>query len=145
MKKSLIANIGLIAASVFTLIFLALSYVGLSGYQIIAWIQYLASGDITITILTLLVLFTLVLAVAILAISIVALLGDLGVVKSEKAIAGLNKANFILSIIFAIIAIATMVMIIVLASTVGIGCILNTIFAVAALVFAILNKVWAKK
>ena len=144
MKKSLIANIGLIAASVFTLIFLALSYVGLSGYQIIAWIQYLASGDITITILTLLVLFTLVLAVAILAISIVALLGDLGVVKSEKAIAGLNKANFILSIIFAIIAIATMVMIIVLGGF-GIGALLTAIAAIAALVFAILNKVWAKK
>ncbi len=145
MKKSLIANIGLIAASVLTLIFLALSYVGLSGYQIIAWIQYLASADIVTIILALFILFTLILAIAILAISIIALLGDLGVVKSEKAIAGLNKANLILSIILTIIAIVTMVMIIVLASTVGIGCILNTIFAIAALVFAILNKVWAKK
>lgn len=147
MKKSLITKIILVAASVLSLVFLALGFVeGVSGYQLLSNISvpFKFGADFWTILVYLLPLIILLASIVLLVFSVLALLGELNVIKSEKLLAVSAKINFIVSIVLCAITAAAFLIILIKGYGLAVGCILLLVLAVAALVATILEKKWSK-
>lgn len=149
MKKSLITKIILVAASVLSLIFLALPFMPeASGFDFLQVLQIIGDAfgaDFLVAIYYLAPLLILIASVVLIVFSILALLGELNVIKNEKLLNVSAKINFIVSIVLCVVAAVAFVLALIKSIGIGVGLILILVIAVAALVSTILEKKWSKE
>lgn len=148
-KKSLIFNSIVAGLSVLFLAFLALPYAsslygGLAGYDFFALLQYSGAEGV---LMGLLIIFDLLLAITLLVFSVLGILSSANVIKSEKFGKVLKVLNLVFAIVLTVFAVLTLAMVLVMVVlpsegdfTIGIGAILNTLFAIGALVLVCLNR-----
>lgn len=148
MKKSLITKIVLVAASVLSIIFLALPFVSeISGYDMFPALEIIGElfgADFAFGLVYIAPLFILIGSIVMLVFSVLALLGEVNVIKNEKLVKVSETINFIVSIVLCALAALVAILILVKGASLGAGLILILLLAVAALVATILDKKWRK-
>lgn len=144
-KKSLITNICLASLGVLTLVFLALPYMGVSGYDTLSVLGLLGGADVAEAMIFIAPLFFLLAAITVIAFATVGILCDTSVIKSEKLLKAARIVNLVASIVFVAFALAAFMICIILAGTITVGIILNLIAAIGATVVASLAFAWGRK
>lgn len=143
--KAVLLNCGLVVLGVLTLGFLAGTYMGISGYDFLEFLNVLGLMGAEAIIFTLSILFTVITVSLLIVCAIVSCLISLEVIKSEKACKILTTIELVLACLIAVFAIIPFVIALVEGAPLGWALILNLVIALGILAVAIVKKVCGKK